>query len=377
MGTTQERENIVITIVYREELREYDFGPGHPFRGDRYEVFPQFLREVLVENEDYRLLEADPAGDEDLLLIADREYIRFTQAYYRAANRGLNHPGDFSHYQSPDNMPRGRPGKVEETARLVVGQAKKACDLVMGGGVEKVVALGGGMHHAGPGNGEGFCIYNDVAFCARYLRQRHQLDRVLILDTDAHAGNGTAGYFYEDPAVLLIDLHQDPTTLYPGTGFADEIGAGDGRGFTVNVPMPRFSGKEAYRLAFEEIVGPVVAEFKPQLIIRNGGSDPHAADKLTNLGMDVPGFKMIGEKVREMAGVCDGRAIDLIGSGYNRDVLPLSWLALIAGLTGIDVALEEPEPVSGLLGVDRSLGEMRVVILEVKNRLKDYWRSLR
>ena len=352
---------MMISIVYREELREYDFGPGHPFRGDRYEIFPQLLK----------------ASDEDLLLVADQEYIRFTQAYYRAANLELSHPGDFFRYHSPDNMPKGRPGKLEETARLVVGQAKKACDLVLEGGAEKVIALGGGMHHAGPSYGEGFCIYNDVAFCARYLRQRHELDRVLILDTDAHAGNGTASYFYEDPAVLLIDLHQDPRSLYPGTGFADEIGSGDGRGFTVNVPMPLFSGKEAYRLVFEEIVGPVVAEFRPQIIIRNGGSDPHAADELTSLGMEVPGFRMIGEKVREMAGVCEGRVIDLIGSGYNRKVLQYSWLALIAGLTGIDVALEEPEPAPAWLGVDRSLGDIKIVIMEVENRLKDYWRSLR
>jgi len=367
----------MIDIVYREELTEYDYGPGHPFRGDRYEVFPRFLKQVLVENEDYRLIKADPADDDDLLLIVDEEYIRFTQAYYRAANLGLKHPGDFFHYHSPDNMPRGRPGKVEEAARLAVGQVKKACDLVMDGAADKVVALGGGMHHAGRSNGEGFCIYNDVAFCARHLRQRHKLDRVLILDTDAHAGNGTADYFYEDPTVMLIDLHQDPRSLYPGTGFANETGSGEGTGYTINVPMPRLSGQEAYRLVFEEIVGPVVAEFKPEIIIRNGGSDTHVADKLTDLGMEVSGFRMIGEKVREMADVCEGRVVDLIGSGYNREVLPYCWLGLIAGLTGIDVALEEPALPPDWPGEDRSLKDIRSVILEVKDCLKDYWRSLR
>ncbi len=368
---------MMISIVYREELREYDFGPGHPFRGDRYEIFPRFLKDILVENRDFRLLKAEPAGDEDLHLICDEEYIRFTGSYYRAANLGLTPAGDFSRFHSPDNVPQGQPGKVEEAARLIIGQAKKACDLVQEGGAEKVVALGGGMHHAGPGNGEGFCIYNDVAFCARYLRQRYSLDRVLILDTDAHAGNGTARYFYEDPSVLFIDLHQDPRTLYPGTGFAGEIGSGDGRGFTVNVPMPLFSGQKAYRMVFEQIVRPVVDEFKPQIIIRNGGSDPHAADELTNLGMEVDGFRMFGEQVREMAGICEGRVIDLIGSGYNRRVLPHSWLALICGLTGIDIALEEPEPAPAWLGVDRSMGDIKVVVIEVKNRLKEYWRSLR
>jgi len=377
MRSAQVKAEMTLSIVYREELREYDFGPGHPFRGDRYEGFPRFLRNALVEGQDFVFLKAEPAGDEELGLICDEEYVRFTQAYYRAANLGVNHPGDFSRYHTIDNLPRGRPGKVEEAARLIVGQAKAACTLVQEGKARKVVALGGGMHHAGPANGEGFCIYNDVAFCARYLRHHYRLERVLVLDTDAHAGNGTASYFYEDPAVLLIDLHQDPRTLYPGTGFADQIGSGDGEGFTINVPMPLFSGQEAYRMAFEEIVQPVVEEFRPQVIIRNGGSDPHAADELTNLGMQVSGFTMIGEKVREMADVCEGKVIDLIGSGYNRTVLPYCWLALISGLTGLDVGLEEPEPAPAWLGVDRSLVDIRVVIQDVKSHLRDYWRCLR
>jgi len=90
----------------------------------------------------------------------------------------------------------------------------------------------------------------------------------------------------------------------------------------------------------------------------------------------VRGFRMIGEQVREMAEVCNGREIDLIGSGYNRKVLPHSWLALICGLTGIDITLEEPETAPVWLGVDRSLGDIRSVIQDVKNHLRDYWRCL-
>ena len=93
------------------------------------------------------------------------------------------------------------------------------------------------MHHARRSYGAGFCIYNDVALCARNLIQKYNLERILILDTDAHAGDGTCEIFYEDPRVLFMDLHQDPHTLYPGTGFAHEIGADNGKGYTANVPM--------------------------------------------------------------------------------------------------------------------------------------------
>lgn len=367
---------MAIAILSHPELREYDFGSGHPFHGDRFDIFHQFLKENLPEDDNYRILKAERATDEDLLLICRKEYIDFTKNYYHAANLGLSYSGQFSRFQSEDNRPFGKPGRIEEAGSLIVGQAKMACDLVQGGKFKKVVSLGGGLHHAKPAYGEGFCLYNDVAFCGLYLRQEYKLERILILDTDAHAGNGTSEYFYEEARVLFIDLHQDPETLYPGTGFVHQIGSGRGRGFTINIPLPIDAGYDSYKLAFESIVEPVTKEFGPQIIIRNGGSDPHFADQLTNLGLPVKGFRMIGEKVREMAKVCDGKAIDLIASGYNQRVLPYGWLALISGLGGIDLKVAEPEPVPQRFTTDASLAETEKIIEEVKKQLKDYWRCL-
>lgn len=363
-----------IAILYREELKEYDFGPGHPFRGERYIQFYQFLKERLPEDNNYRIVKADWAGEADLLLICQKEYIEVTREYYKAAHLGLSYGGPVYRYHSGDNIPSGKPGKLEEAARLIVGQAKKACDLIQKGEFQKVVSLGGGLHHAKPDYGEGFCLYNDVAFCARYLLEKHGLQRVLILDTDAHAGNGTCEYFYDDPRVLFIDLHQDPRTLYPGTGYAWEIGSGKGKGFTVNIPLPPYAGYDSYKLVLEEIVQPLVEEFKPQLIIRNGGSDPHFSDGLTNLGLSVEGFKMIASKVREMSRVCQGKSVDLIASGYNKQVLPYAWLALICGLAGIEMELAEPAGVTPRFSKDPSLEETEHVITEVKRYLKGYWR---
>ena len=313
---------IAIAVLYREELKEYDFGPGHPFRGDRYEIFPRFLRENLSEDDNYRFLKSEPASDEDLLKICQRDYIEFTKQYYRASNLGLSYDGRFYQYHSADNSPIGRPGKIEEAARLVVGQAQLAADLVQSGQFKKAISIGGGMHHAKENYGEGFCIYNDVAFSAKYLIEECKLERILILDTDAHAGNGTSQYFYSNPKVLFIDLHQDPRTIYPGTGFTSDIGSGEGKGFTINVPMPVYAGYDSYQLVFEQIVQPVAVEFEPQIVIRNGGSDPHFDDGLTHLGLPVRGFRMIGERVREIAEICQGRLIDLLASGYNKKALP-------------------------------------------------------
>jgi acetoin utilization protein AcuC len=367
---------LAIAILYRDELREYDFGPGHPFRGDRYELFAGFLKQRVWEEGKYRFIKAQPATDKDLLQICNQDYIDFSRDYYKAAHNGLLDHVKFGLFQSMDNMPFETPGKLEEAARLIVGQAKLGCDLIQKGDYKIAVSIGGGMHHARPSFGEGFCIYNDVAFSARYLMQNYKLEKIAIIDTDAHAGNGTAEYFYGDPHVLFIDLHQDPHTLYPGTGFVKDIGSGNGKGFTVNIPMPANAAYDSYYRIFGEIVEPLVREFQPQMIIRNGGSDPHPDDGLTDLGLPVRGFHMIGEKVKCLADeICQGKELDLIASGYNKRVLPNSWLALISGLAGWDIDVEEPEPATRKFHKDPAYAQTKLVESEIKSTLKPYWKS--
>jgi len=361
-----------LAILWREDLKEYDFGAGHPFRGHRYQIFPQFLMENLGKGS-YQIISAEMAKDEDLVLICTRDYIDFTRDFYRAANLGLDYNGRFYQFHSMDNRPFGNSGKLEEAARLIIGQAKTAVDLVESGEFSKAVSIGGGMHHAKPAFGEGFCLYNDVAFAGKYLIKKYGLKRILILDTDAHAGNGTSEYFYQDPRVLFVDLHQDPSTLYPGTGFVHQIGKKEGEGFTVNIPMPIDAGIDSYKLCFEEIVQPLVKEFKPQIIIRNGGSDPYLNDQLTQLGLPIEGFRMIGAKVRELAEVCDGKEVDLIASGYNESILPYAWSALISELAGIEQLTEESERIPERYRKDLVLHETEKVVKEIKTKLKGYW----
>jgi acetoin utilization protein AcuC len=356
-------------ILFRKEINEYDFGEGHPFHGRRGEDFLNFFREKVKI--DFPVLKAEKVGEKDLTLICEKEYIEFSKRYFKAKNLGEDLDGKFFQYHSSDNLPYANPGKIEEAARYIVGQAKLAADLVTSGKFKKIISIGGGLHHAKRNFGEGFCIYNDVAFCTKYLIENHKLKKILILDTDAHAGNGTMEYFYDDNRVLFIDIHQDPRTLYPGTGFIEQIGEGRGEGFTINVPLPPGAGDECYKLVFEKIIEPLVSEFNPQIIIRNGGSDPHFSDQLTNLGLTIERFKMIGEKTRNLAKICEGKEIDLIASGYNLETLPACWLALISGLVGIKTEIKEK--ISLNLNQDTALKETRELIKEIKRKFKKYW----
>jgi len=364
MTESQGVDHMPLTIVYSDDIKGYDFGPGHPFRSDRYVNFMSLLRAKLQAHGE---IEPRGASDQELMLVHEKSYIDALQA----ASNGAWLRSDA--YMSPDTPLQ--PG-MERAARFIVGSSMTAAEMVWNSEVPHAVGVGGGLHHARSNYAAGFCIYNDVAVCALNLLENHGLERVLILDTDAHAGDGTCHIFYEEPRVLLIDLHQDPRTLYPGTGFVHEIGEGKGRGFTVNVPMPPGASDQAYEYALDHVFAPLAEEFQPQIIIRNGGSDPHFADELTDLGLTLKGFGMIGRKVKEVAErVCEGRRVDLLGSGYNQTVLPPAWLALVAGSAGLEIDVREPYLFP--LQKDSGLTETKQIVEEVKRNLKGYWRCFR
>lgn len=363
-------------VLFSKELKEYDFGEGHPLSQRRGEEFLIFLKEKIKK--DFPVLNAKEISDKDLELICEKDYIDFTKNFFSSSHLGKKYNGRFFKYHSGDNFPGKNPGNVERGARFIIGQAKLAGDLISQKKFKKVISLGGGLHHAKRNFGEGFCIYNDVAFCAKYLKEKNWFKKILILDTDAHAGNGTMEYFYEDETVLFIDIHQDPATLYPGTGFLWQMGKARGRGFTVNLPLAPFSGDESYELLFEKIVNPLVEEFEPELIIRNGGGDPHFADPLTQLGMTVNGFKMVGEKVRKLAEISEGRLIDLVVSGYNQEVLHWSWLGIISGIIGENLKLKDiPFPPDLEEKRKSAFFQTKELVKKASKILSPFWRCFR
>ena len=386
-----------IAVFYSPELRNYDFGPGHSFRGDRFAAFLEIFHKTLAGNPRFQLVNHNElASDEELGFWHTQDYINIMKAVSQAVNDDYEEMDwpflgyanlaewgpkvgpsrqSLSVYLSQDNVnpSTGRiPAGIEKAARAVVKNSILTVDYVQQGKATKAISIGGGLHHAKAGYGEGFCIYNDVVIAARYAMMKYELERILILDTDAHAGNGTCEAFYADPRVLFIDLHQ--SGIYPDTGWVEEVGEGEGEGFTINIPLESGTGDASYEKIFDEIVFPLAKEFQPQLIIRNGGSDPHFADSLTGMGLTLAGFWMIGDKLKQLsAEICDGRSVDLICSGYNLEVLPKAWVSLIAGLTGRDIELEETEPKFG----DRRYAQMEELIGKIKAVLRPYWKSLR
>jgi len=353
-----------VGITYHEKFGQYDLGEDHPFRGDRFaNVMRLFEEQGLLSLSNVVVLKPEPVAREDLLRVHDEEYVNLI---FRLAE--LSQPYDVETPVSPE---------ILEAARLVVGGAVEAGRAVYEGRVGRAVALGCGYHHAGRDYGGGFCLLNDIAVLVEFLRERFGVKRVLILDYDVHFGNGTSDIYYSDPSVLFISLHQDPRTLYPGTGFVDQVGEGEGEGYNVCVPLPPGTGDETYLMALREVFVPLALEFKPEIILGNGGSDSHFADMLGSLGLTVNGFFRLSQTVVSVAEkVCGGKIVLMVGSGYNPEVLPPCWYALAAGVVGLE-KIDVKEPYTPPVEPEYCHRIVTKTLTELKQILKKYWRCFR
>ncbi|WP_207839189.1 acetoin utilization protein AcuC [Williamsia soli] len=224
-------------------------------------------------------------------------------------------------------------------AGVLVGGTMAAAAAIASGSVRRAVNIGGGMHHAMPGHAAGFCIYNDCAVAIRWLLEQGY-DRIAYIDIDAHHGDGVQKVFAGDPRVLTISLHQHPATLWPGSGWPEEVGEQDGRGSAVNIALMPETSDKLWLRAFNAIVPGVVENFRPQIIVSQCGVDSHIQDPLTDLSLTVDGQRAAIYAMRDLADkYSEGRWLAVGGGGYGIiNVVPRSWTHLISAVTGADLA---------------------------------------
>ena len=182
----------------------------------------------------------------------------------------------------------------------------------------------------------GFCLFNNVAVAARALADRGE--RVLVVDYDAHHGNGTQEVFWDDPRVAFVSLHQWP--LYPGTGAIDEVGGPGARGSTVNVPLPAGATGDTYLRVVDEDVAPLAAAFDPTWVLVSAGFDAHRADPITSLGLSAGDYADLTARVVALAP--PGRRLAFLEGGYDLDALGASAAACVAALAGDRLVPEAP-----------------------------------
>lgn len=226
---------------------------------------------------------------------------------------------------------------MHDVAALTAGASITALEAVIAGRNEKAFSIAGGMHHAHRGRASGFSVYNDASVAIANAAKQHPGIDILYLDLDAHHGDGVQSTFAGAADVMNISVHQSGMYAFPGTGFPPEAGYGAGAGMTVNVPLPMGATDACYSLVFEQIVEPLTAEFRPDVIVAQLGADAHHSDPQTNLSLTMPGYRDLVRSTIQLAEKhCAGRLVALGGGGYHiLGVVPRAWTWVMAELAGV------------------------------------------
>ena len=305
--------------VYDPIYLEHDLR-GHPENRQRLETIRRVVEQYGMW-ERLTPIPATPISRERLERAHTGQYVDLVK---RVSEQGGGHL-DMDTYIRPASynaalMAAG--GLVEATRAVLDGEVENAFALVRPPG-----------HHALRGRGMGFCLFNNVAVAARYALAERGLERVMIVDFDVHHGNGTQDEFETDPAVVYLSTHQYPH--YPGTGYWDETGRGDGAGTVVNVPLGGRVGDQGFARILSEIVTPIAWRFQPQIMLVSAGYDAHWDDPLASMVLSVAGYTAIAQALKELAGeLCDGRLVFTLEGGYHLDALAYSVLNAFAVLLG-------------------------------------------
>ena len=284
--------------------REHDTGLGHPESPRRFDAVSAALEAAGLCGKMIALDAREVIAD-DLLLAHAPEYVALAKREILAGGDQLS-TGDT--VISPPSW---------DAALKAAGSGLAAVDAVIAGKCGRafcVVRPPG--HHANADRGMGFCIFNNIALAARHAQRRHGIGRVLIVDWDVHHGNGTQDIFYEDGSVFFFSTHQSP--WYPGTGRADETGAGAGKDTTLNCPLPAFSGRKEIIACFEEKLVPAMEKFRPELVLISAGFDSRMEDPLGQFLLTDEDF---ADLTRIVAGIAarhgGGRIVSMLEGGYN------------------------------------------------------------
>ena len=307
-------------IIYHPDYLKHETGP-HPERKERLLSIISHLKGTGIFDK-LELIEPKSASIEEIQYIHSRDYIEKARRYSQ-----LEMPLD------PDTV---LCKESYDVALLATGGAITAVDAVMAKFDSSFALVRPPGHHAMPERGMGFCIFNNIAIAARHA-QKMGKKRVLIVDWDVHHGNGTQEAFYDDPSVLYFSTHQYPH--YPGTGWLDEVGIGEGEGYNINVPLPAGTDDSGFIAAFEEILVPAALEFRPDIVLISAGQDACNNDGLAQMRMSIEGFAILAYIVKSIAKEsCAGKVSAVLEGGYDLKMLASSVAAILNVFMG-----NEPE----------------------------------
>jgi acetoin utilization protein AcuC len=325
-------------FIFSDSLHQYDYGPQHPMRVERLKLARDLMQSYgLLDPAEVRLEEPRVATREDLLRFHTAEYLDVLQA----ANTGDPFPGLERYGIGPGDNPVF-PG-MYDWSRLIVGASLTAGRIVADGEADLAFNMAGGLHHGRAARAAGFCYVNDAVLVILDLLARGL--RVIYLDIDVHHGDGVQWAFYDTNRVLTISLHQDGRTLFPGSGAVEEMGRGEGKGYTVNVPFWPGTDDWLYLRAFDEVVIPLVQWYRADVVVTQLGVDTFHGDPLAAMDLTTQGFVRVMEKMKAII----PRWIALGGGGYEMTNVARAWTLAWAIMIGREPSDEIPASMADVL----------------------------
>lgn len=319
-------------LLWDERFTQHETGPGHPERPSRLGAIAAALDAAGLA-ERCRPIDHRRADDDEILAVHSRTYLARLEA---ACAHGERHIDCADSAICPASC---------EIARWAAGGVLAAVDAAMAGAVRNAFcAVRPPGHHCERDASMGFCLLGNVALAAQYLRDRHSLERIAVIDWDVHHGNGTQHVFEDTDAVFVCSLHGHPAYVYPGTGFAEERGTGPGEGATLNLPFYPGATDSDYRRAFDESVLPAMEQYRPQFVLISAGFDAHQRDPLAPIDLQTESFGWMTRAVAEVARqYADNRLVSVLEGGYDLDALGESVALHVQELLNAEEDSGEPD----------------------------------
>jgi acetoin utilization protein AcuC len=318
-------------LVYGPRSTTYDFGPGHPLTPRRFGTGISLLETLGAVPG----LAPEPASDDELEWIHEARYLEAVKAFSHqpmADHRAGIGPGDTPAFAG-----------MHEASAAVAGGSLRAMEAILRGDVLHAFHPGGGLHHAMAARASGFCVYDDPALAI--ARARRDNLRVMYIDLDVHHGDGVQAIHWSDQGVLTVSIHETGRSLFPGTGFVDELGGGAAIGTKVNIPLEAGTGERGWIAALALVLPALADRFRPEVIVSQHGADAHAFDPLAHLRITTTAMgaaaRLIDELAHRHAG---GRWLSTGGGGYDvYRVVPRTWsmVWLAAAHREVPAAIDE------------------------------------
>jgi acetoin utilization protein AcuC len=365
-------------FAYSDELAWFDFGPEHPFKPERaYKTYELCTRYGVMNQPWMQILEPKPIAERLLLLFHEPDYIRLL----KKASAGKVCLEMLEHgLGSADNPILSG---IYEWSLRAAGGTHEALERIMDG--DALVAFNplGGFHHGMPAYAEGFCYINDIAVAIIDSLNRLPKQRIAYVDIDAHHANGVQQAFYTDPRVLVISLHETGRVLYPWSGSEKEMGDGEGKGFTVNLPLEPGSDDEVYDFVLDDVVFPILKSLSPDIIVAQIGADTLRSDPLTDLKLTNNAYQ---RAIKGIKAHCP-KILALGGGGYDLYRTARCWTLAWSILNGVEPMDEFAGLVGGMMfGPEKevgslydhpyqSKGEIKAKALEEAQRVATYIRK--